>query len=76
MTTLDPSIVIALIALVISVVINLVGIGNLKGIILTKLDYIEKKQDKHNGLIERMVKVEQKSASAHHRLDRIEDTKN
>jgi len=33
---------------------------------------LEKKQDKHNGLIERMVVVEQSSKSAHHRLDHME----
>jgi len=37
---------------------------------LTKQIYrLEKKQDKHNGLIERMVVVEQSTKSAHHRID-------
>lgn len=35
-------------------------------------DRVEKKQDKHNNLIERMVVVEQSSKSAHHRIDMIE----
>ena len=34
-----------------------------------KVNELGKKQDKHNGLIERMVKVESSTASAHHRLD-------
>jgi len=34
-----------------------------------KLTNLEKKQDKHNSLIERMVKVEQSDKSAHHRID-------
>lgn len=34
-----------------------------------KLNAIEKKQDKHNNLIERMVKVEDSVKSAHHRID-------
>lgn len=34
-----------------------------------KLSNLEKKQDKHNSLIERMVKVEQSDKSAHHRID-------
>ena len=38
-----------------------------------KLDTLEKKQDKHNSLIERMVRVEDSTKSAHHRLDNIED---
>jgi len=33
---------------------------------------LKKSQDKHNGLIERMVAVEQRSKSNTHRLDRIE----
>lgn len=34
-----------------------------------KLNALEKKQDKHNSLIERMVIVEQSCKSAHHRID-------
>jgi len=38
--------------------------------ILTKqIDRLEEKQDKHNGLIERMVIVEQATKSAHRRID-------
>ena len=36
-----------------------------------KVNELGKKQDKHNGLIERMVKVESSAASAHHRLDEL-----
>ncbi len=39
--------------------------------ILTKINYLEKKMDKHNGLVERMIIVEQSTKSAHHRLDEI-----
>ncbi len=35
------------------------------------LGRLEKKQDQHNGLIERMVTVEQSTRSAHHRIDGI-----
>lgn len=34
---------------------------------------LEQKQDKHNNLIERMVRVEDSTKSSHHRLDTIED---
>ena len=34
-----------------------------------KLNALEKKQDKHNNLIERMVRVEDSVKSAHKRLD-------
>ena len=38
-----------------------------------KLKTLEEKQDKHNNLIERMVRVEDRSKSAHKRLDEIEN---
>lgn len=37
---------------------------------------LERKQDKHNNLIERMVIVEQSTKSAHHRIDDFEEKKN
>lgn len=39
------------------------------GILENKVDELGKKQDKHNGLIERMVIVESSTKSSHHRLD-------
>ncbi len=39
-----------------------------------KLTNLEKKQDKHNCLIERMVRVEQSCKSAHHRIDETKNT--
>lgn len=41
-----------------------------------QFERLEKKQDKHNNLIERMVKVEESTKSAHHRLDGIRDNQN
>lgn len=41
-----------------------------------QFERLEKKQDKHNNLIERMVKVEESTKSAHHRLDEIKDGQN
>jgi hypothetical protein len=37
-----------------------------------RIDQLEKKVDKHNCLVERMVVVEQSTKSAHHRLDHLE----
>lgn len=34
-----------------------------------KLNNLSSKQDKHNNLIERMVRVEDSTKSAHHRID-------
>lgn len=43
------------------------------GILENKVDELGKKQDKHNGLIERMVVVENSVSSSHKRIDEIED---
>ena len=43
------------------------------GGIRTKLNYMEKKLDKHNCLVERMVAVEQSTKSAHHRIEEINE---
>lgn len=54
------------------ITIYAVSLGSFAGVILTRLKYIEEKQNKHNSLIERMVTVEQSVKSAHHRIDQIE----
>lgn len=41
-------------------------------VIMFRLDTLEKKQDKHNNLIERMCNVEDRSKSNTHRLDKLE----
>ena len=56
----------------IQIVVYAVSIGSFAGVVLTRLKYIEKKQDKHNSLIERMVAVEQSTKSAHRRIDDLE----
>lgn len=55
------------------VTILLQGMSSAKtfGRLEEKVNELGKKQDKHNGLIERMVKVESSAASAHHRLDEL-----
>lgn len=57
----------------IQMIVYAVSLGSFSGIVLTKLNNLEKKQDKHNGLIERMVVVEQSCKSAHHRLNEIKE---
>lgn len=42
------------------------------GVIEKSISTLEEKQDKHNNLIERMVKVESSSSSAHSRIDEME----
>lgn len=43
--------------------------------VIWRIKELEKKVEKHNGLVERMVVVEQSTKSAHHRLDGMEHMK-
>ena len=61
------------------IVVNVLSAGIFIGGLAMSIKFIEKqikrledKQDKHNNLIERMVKVEESTKSAHKRLDCIE----
>ncbi|WP_269477751.1 hypothetical protein [Hominibacterium faecale] len=53
----------------IQMVVYAASFGLFAGRITTKINNLEKKQDKHNNLIERMAVVEQSVKSAHHRMD-------
>ena len=64
------------------IVTNVLSAGLFISGLATSIKFIEKqikrleeKQDKHNNLIERMVKVEESTKSAHKRLDTIEGKK-
>lgn len=59
------------VGLLVSLLVYGVSFGVFYGTVMTKLTILEKKQDKHNCLIERMVVVEQSTKSAHHRLDEM-----
>lgn len=60
------------------IVINVLTAGVFIGGLAMSIKFIEEqikrleeKQDRHNNLIERMVKVEESTKSAHHRIDSI-----
>lgn len=64
------------------IIINVLSAGVFLGGLAMAIKYIEKqiarleeKQDKHNCLIERMVKVEESTKSAHRRLDEFLENK-
>lgn len=57
--------------ILITVIIQALYIAFKIGKFEEKLTAIEKKQDKHNNLIERMVRVEDSTKSAHKRIDDI-----
>ena len=69
--------------LLVVIIINVMTAGIFIGGLAMSIKFIEKqikrleeKQDKHNCLIERMVKVEERAKSAHKRIDKIENNDN
>ena len=58
--------------ILITVIIQALYIAFKIGMFEEKLDTLDKKQEKHNNLIERMVRVEDSTKSAHHRIDTLE----
>ena len=70
---MSADVFVGLIAIFITILIQAFCIAYKMGKFEEKLIDIEKKQDKHNNLIERMVAVEQSGKSAHIRLNTIED---
>ena len=58
---------------VIQIAVYLVTFGTFAGTVLTRLNNIEKKMDKHNGVIERTFKCEESLKSAHHRIDELRE---
>ena len=56
---------------IIQIAIYLVTFGSFAGTILTRLNNLEKKVDKHNEVIERTYKCEESLKSAHHRIDEL-----
>ena len=61
-----------LLGILITVIVQALYLAYKIGMLEEKLNMLEKKQDKHNSLIERMVRVEDSTKSAHHRLDGLE----
>ncbi|MEG2989256.1 MAG: hypothetical protein RR807_07610 [Oscillospiraceae bacterium] len=70
---MEPEILVA----VVSGICSLISAGG--GILISsklsnyRIEQLEKRVDKHNGLIERMVLVEASAKSAHHRLDEMRE---
>lgn len=65
-----------LLAILVTVVIQALYIAYKIGNFEEKLLTIEKKQDKHNNLIERMVRVEDSVKSAHKRISEFKEEGN
>lgn len=60
-----------LLGILLTIVIQAIYFAHKMGIIEKSISSLEQKQDKHNNLIERMVRVEDSIKSAHRRIDDI-----
>lgn len=59
----------AICTVLVNAAVTLAGIIATSKLTTYRIEQLEKKVDKHNTLIERMVVVEQSTKSAHHRID-------
>jgi len=68
---MSEQIITAVIAALALIITNLITATVSRGTVLYRMGELEKKMEKHNCLLERMIIVEQSTKSAHHRLDEI-----
>jgi hypothetical protein len=68
-------IIVGLLALVGTAIGARSGYNKALAVFEVRIAALEKKQDRHNGLIERMAVVEESTKSAHHRIDEIKGGK-
>ncbi|MFR3664894.1 hypothetical protein [Flintibacter sp.] len=69
---MEPEIVVALLSLVGTLGGSFLGVLASNKLINYRIQQLEKKVEKHNNLVERMVLVETEVKSVHHRLDSLE----
>ena len=69
---MEPEIVVALLSLVGTLGGSFLGVLSSNKLINYRIQQLEKKVEKHNNLVERMVLVETEVKSAQHRLDSLE----
>jgi hypothetical protein len=68
---MDNTVVVALLAFAGTLLGSVAGIIASSKMTNFRLEQLEKKVEKHNSLVERMVAVEQSAKSAHHRIDEL-----
>ncbi len=56
----------------VQMVVYAISIGSFAGVVLTKLAYLEKKMDKHNGLVEKVAVLEQADKDKDRRIANFE----
>lgn len=69
---MEPEIIVALLSLVGTLGGSFLGVLASNKLINYRIQQLEKKVEKHNNLVERMVLVETEVKSAQHRLDSLE----
>lgn len=68
---MDGAVLVAVLGCVGTIIGSGLGAGAAASKTNFRLEQLEKKVDKHNGLIERMVAVEERSKSNSHRIDEL-----
>lgn len=70
---MNEAIIVAIISMAGTSLCSIISVFLANRLTTYRIRQLEVKQDKHNGLIERMVIVEQSTKSAHHRIDELVD---
>lgn len=68
---MNETVLVAILSLAGTMFGSWMGVRQTNKLMNFRLDQLERKVDKHNNLVERMVVVEQSAKSAHKRLDAI-----
>lgn len=68
---MNSEIMVALLSLMGTAFGSVAGIMTANRLTTYRIERLEEKVEKHNQLVERMIKVEESAKSAHHRLDEL-----
>jgi cell division protein FtsL len=58
---------------IIELIVLVCGIASMWGSIMARIAALEKKQDKHNNIYDRLTSVEESTKSAHKRIDELHE---
>lgn len=68
---MDTEVVVAILSLIGTAFGSLLGIMTANRLTNYRIEQLEEKVKQHNNLVERMIKVEESTKSAHHRIDEM-----
>lgn len=68
---MSTEVIIAILSLIGTAFGSIIGIMTANRLTTYRIERLEEKVEKHNHLVERMIKVEESAKSAHHRLDEL-----